>query len=1056
MQNKGAVRVLAIALALVCLYQLSFTWFSSRVEKKAHEYALRSVVGIEDPIAKERELKQKEKYFLDSVSAEAVYNFFWLRKYTYADCKEREINLGLDLKGGMNVMLEVSVHDVLRALSNYNADPNFVEALNRAKAMPPSEDFVSRFGRAYAEVDPNGKLASIFSTVELRDKIPFNATNEDVLNVLREEAEGAISNSEIVVRNRIDRFGVAQPIVQRLERSGRILVELPGVKDPERVRKLLQGTASLEFWETFENNEVYGALVALNNRLAELNALEKTETPQAPTSEIEPQEPTTGQLNAAPETTQDSLTSAQQTTTTTEATATTPDSVTKTDSASDDILAKLKDEKPVADSTATPTMDRAEFAKKNPLFALLTPSMTQQGELFKGPVVGLAHYRDTGAINRMLLDPRVHGLLPRDLRLLWTVKPAAWDNSQSIFQLVAIKVASRDGLPKLDGAAIAGARSEFGQQRSESEVLMWMNPEGAKVWARMTADNIGKSIAIVLDNYVYSFPTVNSEIKGGRSSITGGFTIKEAKDLVNVLQSGKLPAPARIIQEEIVGPSLGQKAIDAGVTSFLLSLIVILIFMILYYSPRAGIIADFALLCNLFFIMGVLASFQATLTLPGIAGIVLTLGMAVDANVLIFERIKEEQLKGKGIVTAVDDGFKNALSAIIDGNVTTLLTGIILGVFGSGPVRGFATTLVIGILTSMFSAIFITRLVMLRFLKHKWRLTFSLPWTKHLLQNANFNFIKARKVSYIVSGAILLIICISLIVRGFDAGIDFIGGRTYEVQFKHSVATEDVAANLEKILKERPQVKVFGESNQVKITTKYKIQDDDPNIDAEVDSLIYVGLKPMLDPSVTQNEFLEDYKLSSTKVGPTIALDIRREAVIAVILALIAIFLYIMIRFKNWRYSAGAVVGLAHDTMIVIGVYTLLWGIVPFTLEIDQAFIAAVLTIIGYSINDTVVVFDRVREFVGLYPNRKLSETFNNAINSTLSRTVATSFSTLIVLIPMVIFGGDSIRGFVFSLTVGVIVGTYSSIFISSPLAYDFGKRRRERLQEAALKAQKR
>lgn len=1039
MQNKGAIRILAIALALVCLYQLSFTWFTSRVEKRAREYAAAHVTSITDAVERERSFKQKEHYFLDSVSGQTVYNFFWLRKYTYADCKEREINLGLDLKGGMNVMLEVSVYDVLRALSNYSAEPAFVEALNRAKAMPPSIDFVTRFGQAYAEVAPNGKLASIFSTVELRDKIPFNATNEQVLAILREEAEGAISNSEIVVRNRIDRFGVAQPIVQRLERSGRILVELPGVKDPERVRKLLQGTASLQFWETYENREVYGALLAVNNRLAEFQDVKASSQAD---STIKPQQSQPAQLNEAAEQTNEKKDSVA---------ATATESASKQDSTSKDLLAQLEKNKQTADSASAQTFDRAEFAKRNPLFALLTPSMTQNGELFNGPVVGLAHYRDTGAINQMLLDPRVHSLLPRDLRLLWTVKPVSWEKSGNIFQLVAIKVTGRDGQPKLDGGAIAGARSEFASQRGgESEVVMWMNPEGAKVWARMTADNINKSIAIVLDDYVYSFPTVNTEIKGGRSSITGGFTIKEAKDLVNVLQSGKLPAPAHIIQEEIVGPSLGQKAIDSGVTSFLLSLLVILLFMVFYYSHRGGLIANFALLCNLFFIMGVLASFQATLTLPGIAGIVLTLGMAVDANVLIFERIKEERLKGKGLSTAVDDGFKNALSAIIDGNVTTLLTGIILGVFGSGPVRGFATTLVIGILTSMFTAIFITRLVILMFLKHKWKLTFTVPWTRNFLQNTNVNFVKARKVTYVISGALAVVICISLAVRGFDAGIDFIGGRTYELQFKQPVSTEDVANHLGKVLNERPQVKVFGESNQVKITTKYKIQDDDPAVDAEVDSLVYVGLKPMLGASVSQREFLEDYKLSSTKVGPTIALDIRREAVVAVILALIAIFLYIMIRFKNWRYSAGAVIGLAHDTLMVIGVYTLLWGIVPFTLEIDQAFIAAVLTIIGYSINDTVVIFDRIREYVGLYPNRKLEDTFNHAINDTLSRTFATSLSTLIVLIPMVLFGGDSIRGFVFSLSIGVIIGTYSSVFVASPLAYDFGKRRRERMQAEA------
>lgn len=1025
MQNKGAIRILAVALALVCLYQLSFSFFSSRVESKAEAYATAQSEGLTDPMERERAFKAAENRYLDSMSTETVYNFFWLRKYTYNDCKEREINLGLDLKGGMNVMLEVSVYDVLQSLSNHSADPAFVEALERAAAMAPSEDFVSRFGRAYAEVAPDGKLASIFSTAELRDKIPFNATNAQVLSVLREEAEGAIANSETIIRNRIDRFGVAQPNVQRLERSGRILVELPGVKDPERVRKLLQGTASLEFWETYDNAEVYGALAEVNNRLRELNAgevaivdtadveasvvaeeVEETEGAEEEVKEVEEVE--------APEDVEVDTASADQ--------------------LAEDLLSEIAGEA----GKDSVSFDEAAFARENPLFALLTPSMTQNGELFPGPVVGLSHYRDTAAVNAMLKDPRVSSLLPRGLRLLWTVKPAGWDKSQSIYQLVAIKVTSRDGRPKLDGGAIAGARSEMAQQGGAgAEVSMWMNAEGAKVWARMTADNLQKSIAIVLDDYVYSFPTVQSEIKGGRSSITGDFTIKEAKDLVNVLQSGKLPAPARIIQEEIVGPSLGQKAIDSGLTSFVMSFLIILAFMVFYYSFRAGLIADFALLCNLFFIMGILASFQATLTLPGIAGIVLTLGMAVDANVLIFERIKEELLRGKGINTAVDDGFKNALSAIIDGNVTTLLTAIILGVFGSGPIRGFATTLAIGIITSMFTAIFITRLVILRFLKNGWKLTFSTSMTENLLQGTKFRFVESRKYSYAISGIITLVVIVSLFVRGFDAGIDFVGGRTVEVAFKQSVSTEEVADNLENVFGQRPQVKVFGKSNQVKIITKYKIEETDPSIDAEVDSLMFVGLQPLLEAGVTKDQFIDDYKLSSSKVGPTIALDIRREAVIAVVLALLAIFLYILMRFKNWHFSAGAVLGLVHNTVMMIGVYTLLWGIVPFSLEIDQSFIAAILTIIGYSINDTVVIFDRVREYLGLYPNRNSRDTFNSALNDTLSRTFATGFSTLIVLIPILLFGGESIRGFVFSLSIGIVVGAYNSLFIASPLAYD-------------------
>lgn len=1057
MQNKGAVRIFAIALALVCLYQLSFTWFSSRVEHRAAEYAKRAVVGITDPIEQEKALKQAENTYLDSMATETVYNFFWIRKYSYNDCKEREINLGLDLKGGMNVMLEVSVYDVLMSLSNHSADAAFLEAMNRAAKMAPSESFVTRFGRVYQEIAPQGKLAAIFSTVELRDKIPFNATNDQVLSVLAEEAEGAIDNSYTIIRNRIDRFGVTQPNVQRIERSGRILVELPGVKEPERVRKLLQGTASLEFWETYENQEAYQYLAQANARMREIRQTEDSGEPQAPAAGVEDllqqAQPSSETVAPAHDDTvaqpAEHETDRQANQGEAEHSVTTASDSTAAQGGSDSTTSDLLSEVEASGKKdSTQQFDRAAFQRENPLFALLTPSMTQQGELYPGPVVGMAHYRDTAAINAILHDPRIAQLFPKTLRLLWTVKSPSWDKTQSIYQLVAIKVTSRDGQPKLDGGAIAGARSEFGQTRGEAEVSMWMNAEGAKVWARMTADNLHRSIAIVLDDYVYSFPTVQNEIKGGRSSITGNFTIKEAKDLVNVLQSGKLPAPARIIQEEIVGPSLGQKAITSGVNSFIISLIVILLFMVIFYSLRAGLIADFALLCNLFFIMGILASYQATLTLPGIAGIVLTLGMAVDANVLIFERIKEELAKGKGLNLSVEDGFKNALSAIIDGNVTTLLTGVILYIFGSGPIKGFATTLVIGILTSMFTAIFISRLVILMFLKRNWKLTFSFPFTRNFFKGTNFGFIRNRKVAYICSGIVALAVVVSLVVRGFDAGVDFVGGRTYEVQFKEPVETEKVAELLEGVLQQRPQVKVFGESNQVKIITKYKIQDDDPNIDNEVDSLIYVGLKPMLPTGTTKDQFLTENKLSSTKVGPTIALDIRREAIVAVVLALLAIFLYILLRFKNWRFSAAAVIGLAHNSLMVIGVYTLLWGIVPFTLEIDQAFIAAILTIIGYSINDTVVIFDRIREYIQLYPKREPDVIFSDAINSTLSRTFVTSLSTLVVLIPIVIFGGDSIRGFVFSLSVGVIVGTYCSIFIAAPLAYDMGKKKAKELIE--------
>lgn len=1068
MQNKGAIRFFAIALALVCLYQLSFTFFSARVERKARAYAEAESAGIEDAVAREQAYDAAESFFLDSVATETVYNFFWIRTYTYNDCKEREINLGLDLKGGMNVMLEVSVYDVLMALSNHSEDPAFLEAMERARQMPPSESFVSRFGRSYKEVAPQGRLAAIFSTVELRDKIAFNATNEEVLNVLQEEAEGAISNSETIIRNRIDRFGVAQPVVQRLERTGRILVELPGVKDPERVRSLLQGTASLEFWETYDYSELVGAFNSANGRIRDIRALEVGESSEVTSAEENASvdnlgavlDDVLGEDNAQvkPEGT-DAAADAQHVEAETvegesEVLASDAAEANKVNGEGDtasglsDIVDELAGQsKDGSDSLA---FDRERFEREYPLYAVLTPAQTQDGRPYPGPVVGFAHYRDTGAVNAMLKDERVRALFPRNLRLMWTVKPAAWDDTESIYQLIAIRVTTRDGQPRLDGGSIAGARSEMSPVRGEAEVSMWMNPEGSKIWARMTAENINKSIAIVLDNYVYSYPTVNTEIKGGRSSITGGFTIKEAKDLVNVLQSGKLPAPARIIQEEIVGPSLGQKAIDAGVQSFVISLLIILAYLIFFYSHRAGAIADFALLCNLFFILGILASFQATLTLPGIAGIVLTLGMAIDANVLIFERIKEELAAGKRMASAVDDGFKNALSAIIDGNVTTLLTGIILAVFGTGPIRGFATTLVIGILTSMFTAIFITRLIIDRFVRKEWKLTFSIPMTEHLFKGSNFDFVHNRRYSYVISGVLILAVIVSLFVRGFDAGVDFVGGRTYEVQFSHPVSTEEVADLLTDELGQTPQVKVFGESNQVRITTKYKIHDDGLDVDREVDSLIYTGLIPLLDEGVDLEQFLTTNKMSSSKVGPTIAQDLKREAFVAVVLALVAIFIYILLRFRNWRYSTGAVLGLAHNTLLVIGVYTLLWGIVPFTLEVDQSFIAAVLTIIGYSINDTVVIFDRIREYRKLYPSRPERETLNQAINATLSRTFSTSFSTLMVLIPMVLFGGDSIRGFVFSMSIGIIVGTYCSMFIAAPLSYDLGMKARRKAELAS------
>ncbi len=637
----------------------------------------------------------------------------------------------------------------------------------------------------------------------------------------------------------------------------------------------------------------------------------------------------------------------------------------------------------------------------------------------------------------MLITATQLKLLPRDLKLLWSIKPVQWDANKNVYELVAIKVTNRDGNPPLDGGVITDARDDFGTTGGEAEVSMSMNAEGAKIWARLTADNVERSIAIVLDDYVYSYPRVNQEIRGGRSSITGGFTINEAKDLANVLKSGKLPAPARIIQEEIVGPSLGQEAIDSGLRSFIISFIIVLFFMIFYYSHRGGLVADIALVANLFFMFGVLASFQATLTLPGIAGIVLTMGMSVDANVLIFERIREELKAGKGLSLAISDGYKNAYSAIIDGNVTTLLTGVILYLFGSGPIRGFATTLVIGIITSLFSALFLTRLIIHFMQKRKYNITFSNRISEGAFKDTKFNFIGARKYSYIISTIIIIIAVASLSIRGLNQGIDFSGGRSYVVRFQEDVSTVDVGKELRGVFGEAPEVKTFGSANQVKITTKFKIADDDENVDNEVDSLLHIGLMPFLPENTSLDVFRDDFKQSSMKVGPTIAEDLKQEAIVAVFFALVAIFLYILIRFKNYSYGAGAVVALFHDTIIVIGIFSILYNRVPFGLEIDQAFIAAILTIIGYSINDSVVIFDRIREYIGLYPKRDRLITMNNALNDTLSRTFSTSFSTLVVLVPIFFFGGESIRGFIFGLIIGILVGTYSSLFIASPVAFD-------------------
>jgi SecD/SecF fusion protein len=992
MQNKGLIRAFAIILAMICVYQLTFTYVSRKVERDAREYAQGD--------------RTKERNYLDSIASEEVYSLLGLKSYTYKDVKALEMNLGLDLKGGMNVTLEVSVIDLIRSLSNYSADSTFNAALARAQQMQRNsqDDFVTLFGRAFEEVDPNARLAAIFNTLELKDKVKYNSSNAEVLKVIEEETDVAIDNSFNILRTRIDRFGVAQPNIQPLQTRGRILVELPGVDNPERVRQLLQGTANLEFWETYDNSEVYPYMMQINEKLKEALALGST------VKATEPSET-------------DSL--AQD-----EAGQTAPE-----DEGS--LLEELETE---ADSAAASLDNMADFRKNYPLFAVMTPSTTAEGQLYPGPVVGTAHSKDTSTVNTYLNMPQVKSLIPRSLEFKWTSK--AVDEAGNYFRLIAIKVTSRDGRAPLEGDVIVDARQDYEQFGSRPEVSMTMNAEGAKTWARLTKENIGKSIAIVLDDYVRSFPNVNGEITGGRSSITGLETVEEAKDLANILKSGKMPAPARIIQEEIVGPSLGQEAINSGMWSFAIAFILVLAYMLFFYSKKAGLTANMALLANLFFVIGVLASIGAVLTLPGIAGIVLTIGMSVDANVLIYERVQEELKAGKGLKLAISDGYKNAYSAIIDGQVTTLLTGIVLYVFGSGPIKGFATTLIIGIFTSLFSAIFITRLIFERQLGKNIKITFASKMTDNWLRDTAVKFLDKRKIAYIVSGTLIAISLISFVTRGFNYGIDFKGGRTYVVRFDEEVKVAEVGSALAAVYNVAPEVKTFGGSNQVKITTVYKIDDLSDNVDNEVEQLLIKGLQEGgFIEEMDMQTFEREHRMSSQKVGPTISDDIKKDALIAVFFALVIIFLYILIRFRNWQYGLGAVAALMHDSIIVLGIFSLFYGLLPFSLEIDQAFIAAILTVVGYSINDTVVVYDRIREYLHIHPKRSREQNMNEAMNSTLRRTFSTSLSTFVVLLAIFLFGGTSIQGFTFALLVGILVGTYSSIFIASPIVYDTQKR---------------
>jgi SecD/SecF fusion protein len=1008
MQNKGFVKVFSVLLTCVCLFYLSFSFVTAHYNKKAAEYA------GGDP--------EKESAYLDSLATKKVWPglSFW-PGYSLKECREMEVTLGLDLKGGMNVILELNVADVIRSLSNNNQDENFNKALESAYARQATSqsNFIDLFAEEYAKLDPGARLSAIFSTFELREKITPQSLDAQVITVLKEELKSAIDNSFNVLRTRIDRFGVVSPNIQRLETTGRILVELPGVKEPERVRKLLQGSANLEFWETFNLTDIYQSLVAADNLLATLlNANTTAET------ELEGEQSDVNPSVSGQETEQST------------------DAANVPANAADSLLAQLSTPET---ANAQQSQTQEEYAKQHPLFAILHIN-NYNGQLVPGCEVGYAHVSDMAKINEYLNMKQVKDLLPRFFSFKWSVK--AMSDDEQYYQLYAIK-SNRDGTPALGGDVVTDASADFAQQQvgrrqGEQEVSMTMNAEGAKAWARLTKDNIGNFIAIVLDDLVYSAPRVNDEISGGRSQITGQFTPEEAKDLANVLKSGKMAASINIVQEDVVGPSLGQEAINTGVISFIIALLVLMAYMCLFYGFVPGMIANSALVVNIFFVIGVLASFQAVLTLPGIAGMVLTLAMAIDANVLIYERTKEELRAGKGLARAISDGYSNAFSAIFDSNLTSIITGVVLFYFGTGPIRGFATTMIIGLFASFLTAVFLTRIVYEALLaKDKIKnLTFTTSITNNFLLDPKINFLGMRKIGYLIPIGVIVLGAIALSTVGLNNGIDFTGGRNYVVRFDQNVKTEEVRGLLNDHLEGAVNVITIGRSDQVRISTNYKIEDTDPNVDSEIAAKLYEGLKPLLSEETNLEQFISQNIQSSQKVGPSMADDIKNSAYLAVSFAMICMALYILLRFRDIAFSIGTFVSVAAVTLSIIAFYSLLWKLMPFSMEIDQTIIAAVLTIIGYSINDTVVVFDRIRETIGLYPKRDRYQVINDALNSTLSRTFSTSLSTLVVVVCIFLLGGSTIRSFTFAILIGVVVGTYSTLFVATPIAYEIQKRK--------------
>ncbi len=1023
MQNKGALKVLVIALLIAAAYVLSFTFVARGVEKKA------------DAVAATVDLDQREETrqtYLDSMQTQVVYNLGFI-KFTYGEVKAKEINLGLDLKGGMNVMLEIAPEDIVRALSDYNQDPVFGQAIAQAAEQAQrtgSANFVDNFVRAYQQLSGGRPLIEVFNTPELiaSKSLSVGASDADVATYLKEQVESAIENSYMILTKRIDRFGIAQPNIQRVKNTGRILVELPGVKEPERVRKLLQGTASLEFWMTYENAAVLPVLQQVDEALAMMhktNALSTAQEGQATDTEVAEEqivEPT-GEESAL-------------------------DSI-----AGSDVLDQIAQE-----DAAEPASDEANRLA-HPLFSRLQLMVDPaSGRPYQGDIVGHAEAYNRAIIDEYLAMPEIRALLPHDLRLLWGVKGIMDENGKesNIYELYAIRDRSGKGLPELDGSAVEAASGDYMEHSSSGQVSMTMNREGADTWERVTRDALDANnhaagfsahVAIVLDSAVYSAPVVQSVISGGNSQITGNFTLEEAKDLANVLRSGKLPAPARIKQESLVGPTLGAESIKKSMTSFILAFGLVLLYMIVFYN-RAGWVASIALLCNLFLLFGVLVSFGAVLTLPGIAGIVLTMGMAVDANVLIYERIKEELRGGKTLGAAVQAGYKNAMSAIIDSNVTTMLTGLILAWFGTGPVRGFATTLIIGIITSLFTSIFVTRLIINARLNRGKNVSFSNKATENFLANTKFDFLGKRKAFYGLSLMLVLVGIVSLFTLKLNPGVDFTGGRSYVIRFDQPVNVEQVRTALDETFatidgdEASKSATVTSYGRDVRVITQYLIDDDSNEASAQALEVLHRALNPLYAQPLTLAEFASTDTtlngiISSDTVGASVAREIVFNAFWAVLLGLLGIGIYIIVRFRRWQWGVGSVIGLMHDAFLTIGVYSLLWKFMPFKMEVDQSFIAAILTIIGYSINDKVVIFDRIREYQTLYPKRSIGENINNAINSTLARTINTSGTTFVTLLAIFLFGGEVIRGFVFALLFGIIVGTYSSVFIATPIAYD-------------------